>query len=112
MASTKKHDKSAAKAEKKRSKAEAKRRKKGEPADGDGARPSLAVRYAETVRGILYVIMGLSLLVALLLGHRGAVISLDDLVDSLFVARTGKVLLVLVGAALLIYGMKHLRLLR
>ena len=112
MTSAKKREKAEAKLEKKRTKAELKRQKYGPSPASDRLGPSPAVRYAEVVRGILYLITGLSLFVALLLGQRGAIISLNDVIDSLFVARSGKIVLVLVAAALAIYGMKHLRFIR
>jgi hypothetical protein len=108
MTSPKKDDKARAKREKKVAKAESKVQKK-EAAPGG---PSPAVRYAEFVRGCLYVLMGASLIVALALGQRGAIISLDDVIDSLFAASAGKVVLVLIGLALLLYGFKYLRLIR
>lgn len=115
MTSSKKHDKIEAKLDKKRAKAEIKRLKKGS-ANGrevtDDRGPSPAVRYAELVRGALYVLTGASLLVALLLGQRGAIISLDDVIESLFAARAGKIVLALIGLALLIYGMRNLRVVR
>jgi hypothetical protein len=112
--------------EKKRAKSEAKRQKKLAKAAvkvaraAEPARPaspavpgaSPAVRFAESVRGILYVLLGGSLGVALALGQQGAILSLDDLIDSLFAATAGKVVLALVALALLIYGLKHLRLVR
>jgi hypothetical protein len=75
-------------------------------------RPSAAVRYAESVRGVLYVVLGASLVVALILGERGALMSLDDIVNSLFAARAGKVVLALIALGFLIYGLKHLRVVR
>ena len=111
MTSRKKFDKSEAKAEKKAAKNQLKRQKKsslGSTTRGSSA----AVRYAEFVRGCLYVLTGISLIVALVLGQRGAVMSLDDVIDSLFAANAGKILLALIGVALLIYGGKHLRIVR
>ncbi|NNF44790.1 MAG: hypothetical protein HKN62_17435 [Phycisphaerales bacterium] len=112
MTSAKKREKTDAKLAKKRAKAELKSRKQGGSPPSDGAGPSPAVRYAEMVRGVLYLTTGLSLSVALLLGQRGVIISLNDVIDSLFVARSGKVVLALIAAALAIYGMKHLRIVR
>ncbi|NIP87403.1 MAG: DUF1206 domain-containing protein, partial [Planctomycetales bacterium] len=66
----------------------------------------------EFVRGCLYLLLGGSLIVALVLGHRGAILSLDDVIDSLFAAWAGKVVLALIGLALLLYGLKYLRLIR
>ncbi|NIP84507.1 MAG: hypothetical protein GTO03_02695 [Planctomycetales bacterium] len=108
MTSPKKRDKARAKQEKKAAKAASKAGKKPSPPGGS----SPAVRYAEFVRGCLYLLMGGSLLVALVLGQRGAILSLDDLIDSLFAALAGKVLLSLIGLALLLYGLKYLRLIR
>ena len=113
MTSPKKLEKTRAKLEKKRAKAEVKRQKQGAGGAGEGDRgASPAVRYAESVRGILYLLMGASLLGALLLGQRGAIISLDDVIDSLFAARAGKLVLALIGVGFLIYGLKHLRVVR
>ncbi len=107
---------------KKRLKAEAKKAKKLAKAEVKAAEaassgpapqpPSPGVRFADWVRGILYVVLGSSLVVALILGQKGAIISLDDIVNSLFAAWTGKVILALIALALLIYGLKHLRVVR
>lgn len=107
--STKKQDKAEAKLAKKDRKAELKAGKNGPP---PAAGPSPAVRYAEIVRGGLYVLTGASLVVALILGRRGVIISLDDLVQNLAAARGGELLLVAIGLAFVIYGLKHLRLIR
>ncbi|MHC5002214.1 MAG: DUF1206 domain-containing protein [Planctomycetota bacterium] len=114
MTSSKKQDKLQAKHAKKQLKAELKARTRGGAAGSEkgGGGSSPAVRYAELVRGVLYVLTGGSLIAALLLGQRGAIISLNDIIDSLFAARVGKVVLALIALALLIYGMKHLRLVR
>jgi hypothetical protein len=110
--SLKKQRKAEAKRAKKAVKAEVKARKAGAPPAGTESRPSPAVRYAELVRGLLYVVLGVSLAGALLLGQRGAIMSLDDIIDSLFAARAGKVVLALIALALFIYGLKHLRVVR
>ena len=112
MTSQKKLDKSQAKSDKKAAKTELKQQKKsGSHASPQGG-PSPAVRYAEFVRGALYVLTGTSILVAIVLGQRGAIISLDDVINSLFAASAGKIILILIGLALLIYGFKHLRIVR
>ncbi len=111
MTSQKKSDKSRAKSEKKSAKTELKQQKKSAAnAPDDG--PSPAVRFAEYVRGGLFVLTGVSMIVALVLGQRGAIMSLDDVIDSLFAATAGKIILILIGLALLIYGFKQLRLVR
>ena len=117
--------KAAAKRDKKAAKAALKAAKKqpavapaGAVESGDNrsapatAGPSPAVRFAESVRGILYVLLGTSLVIALILGQRGVIVSLDDLIDSLFAARAGKVVLTVLAIALTIYGLKHLRIIR
>ena len=73
---------------------------------------SPAVRYAESVRGCLYVLTGVSLIVAIALGQRGAIVSMDDIIENLFAASAGKIVLALIGLAMLLYGFKHLRLIR
>lgn len=108
--------------EKKRLKAAAKQAKKQAkaamkagatpPGASAGNKPSPGVRFAESTRGIIYVVAGASLVVALVLGQQGAIISLDDIITSLFAARAGKVVLALIALALVIYGLKHLRLVR
>lgn len=104
----KKLEKAKAKRLKKQQKSELKLRK----AVDAPREASSAVRYAESVRGCLYVLMGASMAVALVLGQRGAIISLDDVIESLFAAIAGKVVLSLIALALLIYGFKMLRLVR
>jgi hypothetical protein len=108
MPAPKKHDKAQTKRVKKEAKAEIKAGKKNAPR----RHTSPAIRYAEFVRGILYALLGASLVISLVLGERGVIISLDELIDSLFAAWTGKVILALIGLGLLIYGLKHLRLIR
>jgi len=118
------------KAEKKRLKAEAKRQKKLAkaqstqiriPQDGkselsekspSAESPSPAVRFAESVRGILYIIFAASLLAALILGQKNIIISLDDIVQHMLLANLGKVILAVIALALFIYGLKHLRLVK
>ncbi len=74
--------------------------------------PSSAVRFAESVKGIIYLILSISLFVAIILGQRGMIITLDDIIGSLILATTGKVILIVIAAALLIYGLKQLRLVK
>ena len=71
-----------------------------------------AVRFAESVRGILYIIFAVSLLAALVLGQKNIIISLDDIIQHLLLANLGKVILAIIGLALLLYGLKHLRLVK
>ncbi|MBC8174239.1 MAG: DUF1206 domain-containing protein [Candidatus Marinimicrobia bacterium] len=74
--------------------------------------PSHAVRFAEGVRGTIYVIFAASLLLAIILGQRGVIVTLEDIIGSLFLALIGKIILVIVALALFIYGLKHLRLVK
>ena len=108
MTSTNKQDKTQAKRAKKQAKAELKASKQKVATSGSSA----AVRYAEFVRGCLSVLMGASLIVALVLGQRGAIISLDDVIESLFAALAGKLVLALIALGMLIYGFKYLRIIR
>ncbi len=110
--SEKKQEKARQKREKKAAKAEVKAEKKRSAEAPAEPGPSPAVRYAVFVRGALYVLTGGSLATALVLGQRGLIVSLDDLIESLFAATAGKVVLALIAVALVIYGLKHLRLVR
>jgi hypothetical protein len=87
--------------EKKRLKAEAKQTKKGAKAEVKRARAEAASGAAPEAE-----------LVALVLGQQGAILSLDDIIANLFAATAGKVVLAVIALALLIYGLKHLRLVR
>ena len=113
MAASKKQQKQELKREKKANKLAAKL-EKSQAFESPGVKngSSLAVRYAELVRGSLYVLTGVSLIVAISLGQRGAIVSLDDIIENLFAAAAGKIVLALIGLALLLYGFKHLRLIR
>jgi hypothetical protein len=99
------------KALKKLSKASVKRRKKElkalKKSSGAGRR-SPAVAFAESVRGIIYLILGVSLVVSLILSQEGYIITLEDIVGSLFFAGLGKIILAVVALAFVIYGLKHL----
>lgn len=104
----KKLDKAREKHLKKQSKAELKGQKK----QANPRQTSLAVLYSEAIRGGLSLLLGGSILVALLLGQRGAIVSLDDVIESLFAAVAGKLILALIGLAMVLYGLKYLRLIR
>jgi len=118
------------KAEKKRLKAEAKLLKKRAKMDLSSValakeevpqpipnaptteQPSPAVRFAEGVRGILYITGSISLVLAAVLQERGVWLSLSDIVDDLLVIRAGQILLIIIALALFIYGLKHIRLVK
>lgn len=103
------------KAEKKRLKAEAKIRKKEIKANtniGSGSPKSKTtevVRFAEGVKGSLYIILALSLICAIILGQTGVIMTLEDIIENLILATAGKVLLGIIALALFIYGLKNLR---
>ncbi len=101
-------------AEKKSAKAEAKIAKKRAeaglpPETAQQAAPSKSERFTDIVRGGLYALLGFSLLAALMLGQRDAVVSLDDLIESLFLATAGKIVLAVIGVALALYGLRKVR---
>jgi uncharacterized membrane protein YdbT with pleckstrin-like domain len=117
------------KADKKRQKAEAKLGKKAAKAHLEETRatsqapvvaseqprddgPSVGVRFAEIVKGVIYVVLAVSLGVALILGEGDVVITLDDIINSLLVAVLGKIILAIIALALLIYGLKQVRLVK
>jgi hypothetical protein len=70
------------------------------------------VRFAEGVKGIIYLILAVSLIFAIILGQTGVIITLDDIIENLIVAQIGKVVLAIIAIALLIYGFKNLRILK
>ena len=111
MASEKKRLKGELKRAKKERKAELKQTQAG-GGGPESRRASPAVVYAEAARGVLYLLLGASLIAALVLGQRGVIISFEDIVDSLFAATAGKVVLGLIALAFVIYGLKHLRVVR
>jgi uncharacterized membrane protein YdbT with pleckstrin-like domain len=76
------------------------------PQDKD---PSVGVRFAESVRGLLYIILAVSLVVALIIGETDAVVTLEDIISNLAVLTIGKIILAIVALALLIYGLKNMR---
>ncbi|MFC1782669.1 DUF1206 domain-containing protein [Planctomycetota bacterium] len=76
------------------------------------AESSPAVRFAEAVRGIIYLIFAVSLVLAVILGQKGLIVSLDDIIGSLLLIRIGQIILVVIALALFIYGLKHLRLVK
>jgi len=67
------------------------------------------VQFAESVKGIIYLVLAISLIVAVVLGHTGVIITLEDIIENLIVAQAGKVILIIIAVALLIYGLKKLR---
>jgi len=117
----KKQLKDQAKIGKKREKAQLKARKKAEklqtrrpPEQSHQNQPaeveaSAAVKFAETVRGILYLILSVSMAIAVLLSNQGYIMTLEDIFQSSILARLGKLILIVIAIALFIYGLKKLR---
>ena len=120
----KKQTKAHAKAEKKLAKARQKQLEESLKAGGVPAppaaapsaepagKPSPAIRFAEAVRGIIYLIFSVSLILAIVLGEKGVLVSLDKIIENLLVIRIGQIVLVVIALALFIYGLKHLRLVK
>ena len=70
------------------------------------------VRFAEGVKGIIYLILAVSLIFAIILGQKGVIITFEDIIDNLILAQAGKVVLAIIALALLIYGLKNLRIIK
>ncbi len=107
------------KLEKKRVKAELKKQKKEIKSNKNkivlkqySEDSSTAVKFAEGIKGIIYLIFSISLIIAIILGQTGVIITLEDIIDSLILALAGKIVLIVISASLLIYGLKHLRLMK
>lgn len=102
------------KIEKKRIKAELKASKKSTHTDVQisSQKPSNIVKFADGVKGIIYLIFGISLIAAIFLGEQGMVITIEDIIGSLILATAGKIILTVLALALLVYGLKQLRIVR
>ena len=116
--SAKKALKAAAKAAKKQAKAEQKGVKvQVEPAVTSSSAPSAEgtggssrlVRFAEGVRGVLFLIFAVSLVVAILLPDIGQTLGMSEIIGKLIGHWIGKVVLVVIAVAFFIYGLKYLR---
>ena len=73
---------------------------------------SLYVRFAESIKGLLYIVLAVSILAAVVMGQSGLILTLEDIVDSLIIAWLGKALIVIIAVALFIYGLKNLRIMK
>ena len=106
----KKRKKAEAKALKKKLKYEQKLAKKNEQTQAaqteKTARPLL---FAEYVKGILYLIFSVSLIVAILTSGRIQALTTSEIVRICIATITGKIILVIIATALFIYGLKHLK---
>ena len=106
-------DKKSIKAEEKRQKKEAKQKAKVEKGEmHHSLKSSRAVKFAEAIKGILYLILAVSLLLAIILGQSGVIITLDDIINNLILAWTGKVVLVILAGAFIIYGLQQLKIIK
>ena len=111
--SDKKQLKAAAKAQKKQTKAQLKANKALSELKrtivAKPPAPSGAVRFAEAVRGILFMIFAISLVIAIILSQSGYTITTSDVIDSLISHIAGKIVLLVIAVAFFIYGLKYLR---
>lgn len=82
------------------------------PSTPPAPKSSPAVRFAEAVRGIIYLIFAVSLVLAVILGQKGVIVSLDDIISNLLLIKIGQVVLIVIALSLFIYGLKHLRLVK
>lgn len=128
--SAKKQAKVMAKLMKARAKAEKKRVKtEGKVLDGGAAvsalgssvervgsgkkeKPSPALRFAEGVKGLLYLVTSASLVLAVVLQERGMWLELSEIVENLMLLRAGQFVLIIIALALFIYGLKQIRLVK
>ena len=46
------------------------------------------------------------------MGQSGLILTLEEIIDNLIIARLGKILIVVIAAALFLYGLKNLRILK
>ncbi len=101
---------------KKKIKAEQKLRKKEIKVSAQnvssGQSKSLLVQFAEGIRGIIYIVSGVSLAIVIILGQTGAFITMNDIIENLMLATLGKFILIIIAFALIIYGFKNLRFLK
>ncbi|MFH1289920.1 MAG: DUF1206 domain-containing protein [Nanoarchaeota archaeon] len=73
---------------------------------------SHAVKFSESVKGLIYLILALSLFVALFMSNQGYIITREDIIGLLFRSIIGKLILIVIGLSFLIYGLKHLNLVK
>ena len=70
---------------------------------------SKTVKFAEAVRGLLFMIFALSLTVAIFLNQKGYTVTTSDIIQTLIDTLPGKFILSVIAAAFFIYGLKCLR---
>ncbi len=113
--SAKKALKAAAKATKKQAKAE----QKGIKGQAESAVTSSSaegkvgssrlVRFAEGVRGVLFLVFAVSLVIAIVLPDIGQTLGMSEIIGKLIGHWIGKGVLVVIAVAFFIYGLKYLR---
>jgi hypothetical protein len=81
--------------------------KPGKSAIEGSATPSRYVRFAEFIKGILYLVLAVSMIAAVLLDESGLILALEEIIDSLIIATLGKVLIGIIAVALFINGLKN-----
>ncbi|AQT68478.1 hypothetical protein STSP2_01642 [Anaerohalosphaera lusitana] len=105
-----------AKYDKKASKAALKRQKKsGESGDISEVNPgrqslgSRLVTFAQGVRGVLFLILAISIMIAVVLADKGYIVNLEDIFDSIVAIKAGKAVLAIIAVAFFVLGLKNLR---
>ena len=83
-----------------------------QPVSARKEKTSPALRFAEGVRGVLYLITSASLVLAVVLQEKGVWLQMSEIVENLLVRRVGQLVLVVIALALFIYGLKHIRLVK
>lgn len=82
------------------------------PKSSSGERKSSLVKFAEGIRGGIYIVSGISLAIVIILGQSGAFITMNDIIGNMMLATLGKFILIIIAFALIIYGLKNLRFLK
>ena len=108
MSIFRKDDKKKTKAKAKIQKKELKAKAKGNIVQPKSKVSTKAIQFAEAIKGIIYIVLAVSLIIAIVLGQTGVIITLEDIIASLMVAQIGKVVLLIIAVALLIYGSKKI----
>ena len=89
-----------------------KKKQKSDIENISASSPSLFVRFAESTKGVLYIILAVSIVVAVFMGQSGLIVTLEDIIDNLILAKLGKALIIVIAVALFIYGLKNLRIMK
>ncbi len=68
------------------------------------------IRFSECIKGILYLILSVSIILAVIIGESGIIIQTKDLIENLFVLWIGRVIIVIIALGFFGYGLKQLKL--